>query len=129
VTLHSTRNARLIYAQFVGLRLRLRGLAHPSEGRSRKAPTTSDFRRIVKPIRRPALPIGRSFRDGAENYAISRLLRQPVLLANDSVSIPMRCIMLTNRLQSGALLSRLKAMCWPCLNPPPANRIGKLVLS
>ena len=107
----------------------VRGLTHPSEGRSREAPTTSDFRRIVKPMRRPALPIPSSFRDGAENYAISRLSRRPVLLANASVSTPMRCIMLTNRLQSGALLSRLKTICWPCLNPPPANRIGKLVLS
>jgi len=69
VTLHSTRNARLSYAQFVDFDLsvysNVRGLTHPSEGRSREAPTTSDFRRIVKPMHRPALPIGHSFRDGA----------------------------------------------------------------
>ena len=37
--------------------------------------------------------------------------------------------MVTKRLHSGVLSSRLKARCWPCLKPPPASRIGRLVLS
>ena len=45
------------------------------------------------------------------NYATSKPVSRPLPLAKASVSIPIRCIMLTNRLQSGALLSRLKAIC------------------
>jgi len=53
----------------------------------------------------------------------------PALLPKVSVSIPMFCSMVTKRLQSGLLLSRLKAKCWPCWRPPPARRIGRFVLS
>jgi hypothetical protein len=48
---------------------------------------------------------------GSYGYVTSKPVRRPLLLAKASVSTPMRCIMLTNKLQSGALLSRLKAIC------------------
>ena len=38
------------------------------------------------------------------NYISSRPERRPLLLAKVSVSIPIRCIMLTNRLQSGSII-------------------------
>jgi hypothetical protein len=53
----------------------------------------------------------------------------PVTSPNLSVSIPIFCNMETNSLQSGALFFRspfgATTRCWPCLNPPPASRIGK----
>ena len=53
----------------------------------------------------------------------------PVLEAKVSVSTPRFCSMVTNRLQSGWLRSRLNARCWPWRKPPPASRMGRLVVS
>lgn len=53
----------------------------------------------------------------------------PVLEAKVFVSTPRFCSMVTNRLQSGWLRSRLNARCWPWRKPPPASRMGRLVVS
>src|SRR5262249_2806293 len=63
------------------------------------------------------------------HHASSNPVTRPLLLAKLSISAPIRCIMATKRLQSGEWGSRLKTICCPCRNPPPASRMGKLVLS
>ena len=56
-------------------------------------------------------------------------LTTPVLAPNDFASMPIWCSMRTKRLESSVLFFRSKAR-WPwCLKPPPARRIGRLLLS
>ncbi len=47
----------------------------------------------------------------------------PVLEPKELVSIPIFWSILTNRLLSGALSSRLNLRCCPCLKPPPASKL------
>ena len=65
----------------------------------------------------------------SETYFTVISFKFPVLEAKLSVSTPRFCSMVTNRLQSGWLRSRLNARCWPWRKPPPASRMGRLVVS
>jgi hypothetical protein len=65
------------------------------------------------------LPRVRAFVAPSETLPMRGLRLQPHVLEHGDEEIAQRRL----------LSSRLKARCWPCLKPPPARRMGRLVLS
>jgi hypothetical protein len=62
-------------------------------------------------------------------YASSKPGMVPLLEPKALTSAPRRRRNCTKRLPSGGFFFGLKARCWPCLKPPPATMIGRLLLS